>query len=248
MEENKRLSDLTRMLLSSPSFSNFLDHLSSNPSAIQQQAAQQVKMESRQEQQQQQQRASLPKDANPYAATTQQQIGMAMIPEQSMDFSMLSLDNFQPQVYAVLETPEAPAAIDTAVLSGKTSNFVGGHFGSDDSEADKAGMPLLEQRAEAKTLAPKAPEAAPIVDDEFENDPEFALYHSAAETATSESATEADEDIFSGIESEKILARYELVDASVEEQNALLSMARVQRLAASMDHIVSRLDRLMMDQ
>jgi hypothetical protein len=246
MEENKRLSDLTRMLLSSPSFSNFLDHLSSNPTSLPQQPAP-VKME-RGEQQHQQRAAAaaLPKDVNPYAAAAQQQIGMAMIPEQSMDFSMLSLDNFQPQVYAVLETPEVPAVIDTSILSGKTSNFVGEHFGRDD-DADKVDMPVIEHPVEAKSLAPQMPESMPtVVDEEFENDPEFALYHVAGEAPSTEDVAAAD--IFSGVESEKILARYELVDASQEEQNALLAMARVQRIAASMDHIVARLDRLTFDQ
>jgi bZIP-type transcription factor MBZ1 len=246
MEENKRLSDLTRMLLSSPSFSNFLDHLSSNPTAGPQQQSAPVKMERAD----QQRAAALAKDVNPYAATAQQQIGMAMIPEQSMDFSMLSLDNFQPQVYAVLETPEVPTVIDTSILSGKTSNFVGEHFGRDD-DADKVDMPVIEHPIEAKSLAPQMPESAPtVVDEEFENDPEFSLYHVAGEASKDLAAGELDaaDDIFCGIESEKLLARYELVDASEEEQNALLAMARVQRIAASMDHIVARLDRLTFDQ
>jgi hypothetical protein len=218
------------------------------------------------EQQPPQQQRQPPKDVNPYAAAQQlqqQRIGMAMIPEQSMDLSMLSLDNdafnFQPQVFtAVIETPEVPATIDTSILSGKTSNFVGEHF---DSEDDKVEMPALDRPVE-KTLAPKAlskeqPAASPaVVDEEFENDPEFALYHSAAEetTETKPLVLDADDlavapvDIFGGIESEKVLARYDLVDASDEEQSALLAMARVQRLATSLDRVILRLDQLTMDQ
>ncbi|KUJ21705.1 uncharacterized protein LY89DRAFT_380751 [Mollisia scopiformis] len=116
MEENTRLSDLTRMLLSSPSFSGFLDTLASNPAAAQ--TAQGV-VQQPQAQPQQQQQQQLRKDINPYAAQSQmqqQQIGMAMIPEQSMDFSMLDLGNdgfpaYQPQVFSVLSIPEA--VIDT---------------------------------------------------------------------------------------------------------------------------------------
>merc|ERR1712230_262179 len=64
MEENTRLSDLTRMLLSSPSFSGFLDTLASNPAAAQ--TAQAVQQQPQQVEQQQPIRS--PTTAN--AATT----------------------------------------------------------------------------------------------------------------------------------------------------------------------------------
>jgi len=96
------------MLLSSPSFSGFLDTLASNPAAAQ--TAQAVQQPQQVEQQQQPQRQR--KDVNPYAAQQQMQhIGMTMIPEQAMDFSMLDLNNdstfsYQPQVFSVLSMPE----------------------------------------------------------------------------------------------------------------------------------------------
>lgn len=245
IDENKRLSDLTRMLLSSPSFSDFLDRLSSNPAQIPQtQAAPQV--EQRQEPRQ-------PKDVNPYGG--QQQIGMAMIPEQAMDFSMLSLDtdafNFQPQVYSVIETPDVPA-LDASVLSGKTSNFVGEHF---DSEDEKIEMPVIQRPApvEEKVIAPAAPV---IVDEEFENDPDYALYHGTAATSPaveSKELVELDTDslshveIFGGVEAEKVLARYELVDATEEEATAAIAMARVQQISSRLDSICSRLEMLTVD-
>ncbi|KAH7153105.1 hypothetical protein EDB81DRAFT_790569 [Dactylonectria macrodidyma] len=242
MDENKRLSDLTRMLLSSPSFSNFLDHLSSNPTAMTQ--APQLKTEPQQQPQQ-------PKDVNPYGSQqSQQQIGMAMIPEQSMDFSMLTLDNssynFQPQVF-VVDTPDIPAQIDAAILSGKSSNFVEPSF---DSEEEKVDMPVIERPVE-KTQVSEPTEAAPL-DAEFESDPDFALFHSEP-TAVSEEPKELDTDclshidLFSGVESEKALARFELVDASEEEATAAMAMARVQRLSANVDAVLSRLELLTMD-
>ncbi|CAM1510455.1 Fc.00g007900.m01.CDS01 [Cosmosporella sp. VM-42] len=245
MEENKRLSDLTRMLLSSPSFSGFLDNLSNDPSALSQASA--MKVEPLQQQQEQQQ---LPKDVNPYSAqqSQQQQIGMAMIPEQTMDFSMLSIDSaytFQPQVF-VVDTPEAPA-IDTSILSGKTSNFVESSFESDE---DKIEMPIIERPIE-KAQAPEPVEIAPM-DDEFESDPEFALYHSEP-TAVSQEPKELDTDsltnvdIFGGIESEKVLARYDLIDATEEEATAAFTMARVQRISANIESVVSRLELLTID-
>ncbi|KAF4776062.1 bZIP transcription factor [Colletotrichum scovillei] len=246
-DENKRLQDLTRMLLASPSFSNFLDHLSTNPQPVpQQQQAPAVKVERQAEQRQ------IPKDINPYAnQTQQQQIGMAMLPEQNMDFSMLNIDNdaynFQPQVFAVLETPDVPVTIDTNVLSGKSSNFVGEQFESDD---EKIELPTIEA---PKVLAPEVQSQAPateeVFDDEFENDPEFALYHSAPAPATAspvELDTEAlsQPEIFGGVEAEKVLARYELVDASEDEKNACVAMAKVQRIDAALQPVLARLESL----
>lgn len=241
MDENKRLSDLTRMLLSSPSFSNFLERMSTDPSQLPQASAQMEQQQPRQ----------APKDVNPYAAQQQmQRQQIAMMPEQHMDFSSMGGDaeayNFQPQVYAVLETPETPLNIDTAALSGKTSNFVG----SFESDNEKVEMPVIEQppKIEEMTTAPKAIEAE-VVDDEFENDPEFALYHqssSAPSTATT-TPTEIDADIFGGIQSEKFLAHYELLDASEEEQKNAITMASVQRRMASLESVCARLEALTAD-
>jgi bZIP-type transcription factor MBZ1 len=249
VDENKRLSDLTRMLLSSPSFSDFLDRLSTNPTSLpapraQPQAAQQ---------------AQLPKDVSPYAAQQvgqqHHQIGMAMIPEQTIDFNMLSLDTadstftFQPQVYAVLETPEVPAGIDTTVLSGKQSNFVGEVF---ESEDEKVELPIIERPAPAEE---KIEPNTVVVDEAFESDPAFALYHdspvSSAEATDCPAELDTDGlsqvDIFGGIEPEKALARFNLVDASEEDESTALAMARVQRISSNMDEVLERLERLTVD-
>ena len=255
MEENKRLSDLTHMLLSSPSFSDFLDQLSTNPASLPQATPQlqpQQPAQQQPQQQQQQERRQVPKDVNPYAQLQQQQrIGLTMIPEQPMDLSMLSLENdatfnFQPQVFALLETPEMPASIDASILSGKKSNFVGEQF---DSEEDKVQAPVIERPVLEKPLAPAAPETLPL-DPEFESNPDFALYHSTPATETS-TETETEEswrvDIFGGIEPEKVLARYELVDASEEEQNAIVAMARVQRISDMLESTWERITQLTED-
>ncbi|EXV05319.1 bZIP transcription factor [Metarhizium robertsii] len=243
MDENKRLSDLTRMLLSSPSFSTFLDNLSANPTGLPQGSPVKIEQNPQQEQNQ------VPKDVNAYNSqfSSQQQIGMAMIPEQTMDFSLLSLGNtynFQPQVF-VVDTPEVPNAIDASVLSGKTSNFVEESFSSDD---EKVEVPVIERPL--KTKAIETPEAP--VDEEFESDPEFALFHSEPATTTTTPKDIDTEnltgiDLFGGIESEKMFARYELVNATEEEATAAFAMARVQRISASIDSVVSRLELLTMD-
>jgi hypothetical protein len=243
IEENKRLSDLTRMLLSSPSFSDFLDRLSSNPQMIPQ------------AQPQSQDQRQMPKDVNPYAAqqvTQHPQIGLAMIPEQTapmMAINPVDGFSFQPQVYAVLETPEP--ILDAATLSGKPDSFASESF--DSSDEDKAELPMIEHPAPAPphdVAAAAATTPAPI-DEQFENDPDFALYHDSPSTPEAiKPAVELDIealsqiDIFGGIEPEKAFARYELVDATEEEAAACLAMARFQRINANLESVAARLELL----
>lgn len=237
-DENRRLSDLTRMLLSSPSFSNFLDHLSSNSSALPQPG--QIKPEP-----QQQEQRPAPKDVNPHQHPQQQQISMAMIPEQTLDFSMLNLGNasynFQPQVFLV-DTLDVPRAIDVSLLSGKTSNL-GEAF---DSGNDKVEAPSIERPVEELESSGIA-EAWPT-DAEFESNPDFALFHAEPSTADNPERTPADdcpgENLFGEIEPEKALARFELTCATEEEASATMAMTRVLRISASIEPVVSRLERL----
>ncbi|TGO46379.1 hypothetical protein BOTNAR_0592g00060 [Botryotinia narcissicola] len=172
LEENTRLSDLTRMLLSSPAFSGFLDSLSSNP------ATQQAPPPQQQVPIQHEQPRQVRKDVNPYGAQQQMQqqqqqhIGMVMIPEQAMDFAMLDINadgfGYQPQVYSVLSIPET--VIDSSILSGKSSNLVD----SLQSEDEKAELPIVE-RQPVHELAPSAI-VEEVVDEEFDADPAFALF------------------------------------------------------------------------
>lgn len=186
---------------------------------------------------------------NPYNAMhhQQHQIGMAMMPEQSVDFSNLTIEgeqgfNLQPQVFSV-ETPEMPAGIDTTVLSGKSSNFVGESF----DEEEKMQAPVIERPAE-KCLAPKAPEAPPL-DPEFEADPAFELYHSSPAPEGADAEAEAvdmwQRDVFGGIRPEKVLERYELVDAAEEEQCAVIAMARVSRMCERLEGTRLRIEELL---
>lgn len=238
------------MLLSSSSFSSFLDNLSTNPAAAPQPSA--IKVESpSQAQAQTQPQQEIRKDANPFAPqqSQQQQIGMAMIPEQNLDFSMLTMDgsyNFQPQVF-VVDTPEVPAPIDASVLSGKTSSFIETTVELDDEKHD---LPAIEHPL-SQEVSP-TPSDNTLVDEEFENDPNFALYH-AEPTLVAETPDKADNnevsyvDIFGGIEAEKVFARIDFVDASHEEATAAAAMARVQRISHHIAPLVSRLEILTRD-
>jgi bZIP-type transcription factor MBZ1 len=248
MDENRRLTDLTRMLLSSSSFSTFLEHLSANPAAVSQQSqAQQPAPKAEQRQQEMQQ---LPKDVNPYAVaqpSQAQQIGMVMMPEQNMDFSMLNLEsdafNYQPQVFSVLETPELPE-IDTSILSGKSSNVVEESLSSDDEKLDAPALesplsPSIEEPSKpADTLAAETP----VVD--LDGD----IYDDDIPASTTPVRLETESlfhtDLFGGIEPEKALARYELVDISEEEAAAEIAVRRVNRLYASLESSLATIARM----
>jgi len=240
------------MLLSSPSFSGFLDNLSSNPAPVapQQQQRQQQQQQAAPTQAEQRpvENRQVRKDVNPYAAQQQmqnQQINFTIIPEQTVDFSMLDLNGdgsyiYQPQVYSVLDMPEV--TFDTSILSGKTSNFVGQSY---DSDTDKVEIPIVERMPLSET-APV--EGACTVDEEFDNDPTFALFSDAPTSLTSETSKDVElNPIFGGIESEKAFARIELVDAAHEESVAIAAMARVERLCQSLEAVTARLEAMTMD-
>jgi bZIP-type transcription factor MBZ1 len=237
LEENTRLSDLTRMLLSSPSFSGFLDTLASNPQAAQ--TAQAVQQPQQQIEQPQRQ---IRKDVNPYAAQQQmqqQQIGMAMIPEHNMDFSMLDLNengafSYQPQVFSVLSLPEA--VIDTDILSGKGSSFT--PLASDD---EKVELPKVERMPISE---PSKVELPIVVDEEFDADPVFALFVSSpAAPAVTKSEPELDLSFLANLSLKP--ANFELVVVpEVDEATADAAMRRVERISADMDACLERLSRL----
>ena len=228
------------MLLSSPSFSGFLDTLASNPAAAQ--TAQAVT----QPQQQVEQPRQVRKDVNPYAAQQQMQtqhIGMTMIPEHTMDFSMLDLGNdgyssFQPQVYSVLSLPET--VIDTEVLSGKTSS----PFTALPSEDEKVEIPVVERipatNPEKEIQAP----VAPIVDEEFDSDPQFALYTSTVDTVEEPSKELDINALILGIPVSKPM-QYELhIPSAVDDATSDAAMRRVERIFEGLEAVADRLSAL----
>ncbi|KAI0131400.1 hypothetical protein F4814DRAFT_167792 [Daldinia grandis] len=257
IEENKRLTDLSRMLLASPSFSNFLDNLSSNPSAPSQQHQHQHQHQQQQQQQQHQQpqqqqpqlETQVPKDVKPFVAGQQnqyQQIGMVMMPEQTMDISLLSMNpdyNYQPRVFAILETPEMPI-IDTEALAGKGSSFVE----SFSADAEKNGAPVLESLMEVPepveiTADSEVSEySVADLDGDIYDDDETTITSSKPVELNTDSLTAVD--IFGGIEPEKTFARYELIDFSGKDTVAIMAARRVERLAASLEPVLARLDML----
>jgi predicted transcriptional regulator YheO len=243
MEENTRLSDLTRMLLSSPSFSGFLDTLASNPQAAQ--TAQAVQQPRQQVEQAQQPQRQVRKDVNPYAAQQQMQqqqtIGMAMIPEHTMDFSMLDLNengafSYQPQVFSVLSLPEA--VLDSATLSGKSSNSP---FSSLPSDDEKVQLPKVERMPVAAAEKVEQPE---VVDEEFDADPTFALFVSTT-ASPSKSEPELDLSFLANLSLKP--SNFDLVVVSeVDEATSDAAMQKVERLSNDIDLCLERLSHLSM--
>lgn len=167
--------------------------------------------------------------------------------QNSNDFDMFGENA---QIFAVLDTPQP--SIDISSLSGKTSNFVGQQeeYDSHDEKVEvqpieKGPVPVTKPAVVEKAETPC------LVDEDFDNDPAFALYHQtidASESAASEKPVEFDTDglshvdIFGGIELEKVFDRYELVDASEEEVGAALAMERVQRISSTVESVMARLE------
>ena len=204
--ENTRLTGLTRMLLSSPAFSTFLNELpAASTTALQPQAQNQS-----QPPQQQQQQPS-PKDVAPTPQQAQQlqqdtklQVGMTSIPESSMDFSLMEsvtagptnnsswgvgMDfGFTAQVFAVGALPEGPSGPDAAALAGKPSDEVDSLLGLAppvDVEAEaKEAMPTFEsmpssaEKAEEKAEEERDGSSADGIGavPVDESDPAFALF------------------------------------------------------------------------
>ncbi|PBP26230.1 bZIP transcription factor [Diplocarpon rosae] len=221
-----RRKDLTRMLLSSPSFSGFLDTLASNPAAAQ--TAQAIQQPPPPPQ-------GARKDVNPYAGQPQmppppQHIGMTMIPEHHMDFSMPDITpsySYQPQVFSVLSLPET--VIDPEILSGKSSCS----FTPLSSDDEKVELPTLER---IPAPHPDQVELPAGVDEEFDADPAFALY--AVSPAAPEPKTESPRPDLSFVNrlSPKP-AHYELVPRADDEA----ALRRVERLTRDLDACVERL-------
>jgi len=135
-EENNRLTDLTRMLLSSQAFAGFLQELSQSglPAPNTQTNTQQQKQAARPQPQPQskpRRKDVTSNDASHQMQVQQPQIGMALIPEVPIDLSAFQPSNAWMtalptssdfQVYAVTELPEAPV-LDLDALSGKPDSI-----------------------------------------------------------------------------------------------------------------------------
>ncbi|KAJ6031718.1 hypothetical protein N7540_002450 [Penicillium herquei] len=227
-EENARLNDLARMLLGSPHFANFLNEM---PETVPPQV--QAHQQAQQQPQVQQQQA--PKENNPPRAQEFQiqhnpQTNMVMVPNQSMDTSMINsgwnsgidMNYGNTPVFAVLEVPEGPA-FDAEVLSGKSSAMPS-------SEPSKDEAPVISH-PEVASQKSDIGVANPDVEID-ESDPAFALF------VDSPAPSVASELVFEGVSSEKSSSQYELVVDNTQVSAA--ARARFHTLCSSMEAAFER--------
>lgn len=231
MAENTRLSDLTRMLLSSPAFSTFLSDLSGNgvapPSSSSGQKSQPATVKA----------APTPvtrKDVNPHQVAKQQdqsrqdvaQIGMALIPETSLDYGALeSASNawtegpmdfslYDAQVFTITELPQGPAVdqVGSGILSGKSTYSTTSYVTCDEAKNE---LPVVERM-------PVMENDEPIEESEWrgddiecdESDPAFALFANCP-SRVAPIRPGVEPALFGRIEPDKAFSRLELV---LEEQ------------------------------
>ena len=255
--ENTRLTDLTRMLLSSPAFSTFLNDLSGSGASASTPELSRVQSQTPASRPQ---TATPRKDVNPNQSTPRPtssqnsnlQVGMTMIPEETsfqyhanesanngwtdsnMDFGGL----YDAQVYAVTEVPQGPAvdSMSFAMLHGKTSNFVGS-YSSDDTKDEPAEIEPMPALA-AKVDIPEVTECPPQDIDLDVSDPTFALFLDQPSPSSEFAAIEPEDRVFGEIELEKAFDRLELVIAEDPNESLEISSETIERF----ERLCSRLD------
>lgn len=260
MAENTRLTDLTRMLLSSPAFSTFLNDLSGTgaPASVPELTRPQI-----QTQTPRQQSATTNKDVNPNQVTSRNSqssqqdnmhVGLTMIPEESsfdynaagaintgynnsnMDFGGL----YDAQVYAITSVPQGPAvdSIDFTMLHGKRSNFVNSYSDAENSKNEPAAIESIP--AIDKAEMPEPLDVPSEEDDIDVSDPVFALFVDRPSCALLPMACSIapGDGIFGEIDLEKAFGRVELIvkeDANESTEISLATIERFERLCSRLD-------------
>lgn len=257
--ENTRLTDLTRMLLSSPAFSTFLNDLSATgvPTSIPEPSQPQNQTATPRPE------PATRKDVNPNENTPQQtsdqqqdnmmHVGLTVIPEESsFNYTMTEPLNagynnnldfgglYDAQVYAVTSIPQGPAvdSIEFSMLHGKTSNFVGPYWEADDNKDEP---PVIECIPSVQKMDQPAPIETPSEDDDIDiSDPAFALFidQSPSELPSTPLTVAPEDRIFGEIELEKAFGRVELLLAEDTDDVAELGSATIERF----ERLCSRLE------
>ena len=198
LEQNRQLTQLCKTMLNHRAFGTFMDEMSSDPSLLnafapsQQSSSQSTASQTSQTPEQPQQPAQSSHQPQQQNVT---HVGMSMVPETNLDFSMLNLggnhwgssNNFQqPQIFAIHELPAGPSfeELQSSVLSGKSG---------DDAEElaiAKTDVPILSKELSILSKVPQpASEVGSKVDDpDVTNDPVFALYTNSPPTSSGSSS------------------------------------------------------------
>lgn len=267
MAENTRLSDLTRMLLSSPAFSTFLSDLSGNgvappPSS---QASQPPTTKAGPT-------PTTRKDVNPHQVIKREvegrqevaQIGMTLVPETTIDYGALeSASNpwvegamdfglYDAQVFTITDLPQGPAVdqISPAILSGKSTYSATSYV--DDDDEPKHELPILERRPSLEQNESVQELEKGRDDIEFdESDPAFTLFANCTSHTASVSTT-VEPALFGSIEPDKAFSRLELViDQQVDDglgEISTATMENFERLCSRLEGASKRIAALMPHQ
>lgn len=227
-EENSRLTDLTRMLLSSPHFSDVLNDLSSNGLPAQLQAAAQIP---------QAQHQPMVSQAPIPASVAGPQVNMAMVPDNRMDVYGAGWNsgidmNYNPSVLAVFEVPEP--VIEVEALSGKSTSL---ETPLEFSGSSKVEVPQLERPVVTSTIL-DASEDIQATEELDETDPCFALFRNEAPTSIDRPHV-----LFERIELGKH-AQYTLVVDQASENMSESNLRDFKRLCSGMDAAYDRICRV----
>jgi cell division septation protein DedD len=243
MEENARSRAFIERLLRHQAFTPFLEELSRDESL--QPKAPMTSMPS----------TSTPTIAAPAPAQFQPQsfndmsqpenthVGLTMVPEPQIDFSMLNINNAngqswgvnngfsfqQPRVFAVTELPEGPVnPLDTEVMSGKGYSAI---FSAEDDapveEEVKAEYPVIERPVQSTTA----------VVEECDEDDEYDLYYSSPACSTAAAPAEPTEIMFTN--PEKTFSHFSLIIS--DEANEARLAERLERHIARMSPALERI-------
>jgi hypothetical protein len=240
MEENARSRSFIERLLRHQAFTPFLEELSRDESL---QPKPMTSMPS----------SSTPVVSTPAPAQFQPQsfndmpqpenthVGMTMIPEPQLDFSMLNINTGnaqnwgsnngfsfqQPRVFAVTELPEGPVnPLDTEAMSGKGHSAIFQAEEDTSAEETKAEYPIVECPIEQ----------SPVVEECEEEDAEYDLYFSSP-ARSSAALCEPTETLFAN--PEKAMAHYSLIIS--DEANEARLAERLERNIARLTPALERI-------
>ncbi|QGA15162.1 hypothetical protein EYB26_002818 [Talaromyces marneffei] len=229
-EENSRLTELTRMLLSSPHFSDVLNDLSTNGLPAQVQVAAQIPQLPHQPMVSQ---ASIP------TTVAGPQVNMNMVSDNHMDVYGAGWNsgidmNYNPSIFAIFEVPEP--AIEPEILSGKPSSF---ETPLESSESSKVEVLQLERPPITVSTVVSTSEVTEATEELDATDPCFALFLDNIPCVLNGSTAP----LFNGLESEKP-CQYTLVVVQESEDVSESSIRDFKQLCSSMDAAFERVCRV----
>jgi hypothetical protein len=261
-QENSRLTDLTKMLLSSPAFSHFMDNLSSAGSSTP--ASTRSVEQPRTEASRQNQNVSMTrKDVNPYAASQRQaqqqanpQVGLALVPEHQVDFSAMDLNTTWPvgsmgnnswttnqQVFAVIEIPAGPPVdqqIDIGILSGKSQNSLLSQSQKEEFKQDTPStrrLPSISQ--DTRSNADSKP---PI--SLHPSDPEYSILWDGSSSEKGSPKPFESACAFNGLKSEKSFLLVEISSINIDIEISTDVMESFRRTCDSLEAAFERIEGL----